>query len=211
MAPLGNLIRLHPLHTSELPEHPALDSLINHPQDEQSSNSPLIRPHIRPFIIHVLNEASQFADDTVLNSFKSRGKKKSPPARHPVELMTKTYSRREISEIPWQNQSLPRQWSGIQDKPAEVWVARKSRHPNRSEEGTATFSEFDEGLRQDHPEHEQDYTPDVYEHYEVLNWSEAIQTEVEKDGQIQGDYAEVRMGSKCLRHPVFVIFRLWPV
>ena len=116
--------------------------------------------------------------------------------------MTKTYSRREISEIPWQNPYLPRHWSGNLDKPEENWFARRSCHSNQSEEGTATFSEFDEGLRQDHCKHEQDYTPDVYDHYEVLNWDEGILRGVEKDGPIKGDtgvYTEVHMGSKSFR------------
>ena len=207
MAPLGNFVRLHPLHTNELPDHPALYSLINGPKGRQPSNGntptngSVTRPNLRQFIIHVLDEAFNFIEHTVPNTFNSRGTRRAPPAEHPVELMSKTYSRREISRVPWQNPYMPRQWSGNQDKAGETWFARRSRHSNQSEEGTATFSEFDEGLRQHHSQHEQDYTPDVYDHYEVLNWDELIQTDVSKNGQLQGTtgvYTEVQMGSKSV-------------
>ena len=209
MASLGNFIRLHPLHTNELPSHSALSSLINGPKGKQASNGntptngAVTRPSLRQFITHVLTEASHFAENIVPNSFSSRGLKKSLPARNDVELLTQSFSKRDIQDLPWRNPYLPRHWSGQGIKPAEHWFARRSRHPNQSEEGTATFSEFDYGLRHDHPEHEMEYTPGVYDCYEVLSWDDEIERELEKEGAIKshtGSYTEVHMSIREMCH-----------
>ena len=49
---------------------------------------------------------------------------------------------------------IPRNWSNGR-KPAEAWFARRSRHANHSDEGTADLDEFDHGLRNDHSKNEQ--------------------------------------------------------
>lgn len=49
---------------------------------------------------------------------------------------------------------IPRNWSNGK-KPAEAWFARRSRHANHSDEGTADLDEFDHGLRHDHSRNEQ--------------------------------------------------------
>ena len=49
---------------------------------------------------------------------------------------------------------IARNWSNGR-KPAEAWFARRSRHANHSDEGTADLDEFDHGLRNDHSRNEQ--------------------------------------------------------
>ena len=68
MAPLGNLVRLHPLHINELPAHPALDSLITtpseHPKSAGSSPSQAgkmdssERPNLISFMEEILGQTS---------------------------------------------------------------------------------------------------------------------------------------------------------
>ena len=222
MSALGNFIRLHPLHTNELPNHSALNSLINGPKGKQASNGntptngAVTRPDLRQFITHILTEASAFAESIVPSTFSSKGRKVSPPARNTVEILQHFFSERTIQDVPWQNPLLPRQWSGQGIKPAEHWFARRSRHANQSEEGTATFSEFDYGLRHDHPEHEMDYTPDVYDCYEVLTWDDEIEQELEEQGAIKshtGSYTEVHMSIRemCHKLPWPLQNRVFPV
>ena len=80
--------------------------------------------------------------------------------------------------------------------------ARKSTHANKAEDGTATWEEFDNGLRVLHSEHERDYTPDVYDSHKVLDWD----AETDALGEELGDYRDVKMSSKsalfrtALRH-----------
>ena len=209
MADLGNFIRLHPLHTNELPNHSALNSLIHGPKGKQASNGntptngAVTRPDLRQFITHILAEASNFAEHTVPDTFTSKGLKQSPPSTNGVELLTHSYPQDVMQNVCWRDPRLPRQWSGHGVKPAENWFARRSRHANHDEPGTANFSELDYGLRHDHSEHEMSYTPDVYDCYEVLNWDSEIERELEKGGSIKVDtgiYTEVHMSIREMCH-----------
>lgn len=218
MSSLGNFIRLHPLHTNELPAHPALNSVVNGPKGKQDANTPtnVTRPPLLQFVKHILFEASEFAENAIPNTFTSKGGKKSPPSYNDVELSKHSYSSSETQRLNWQNSRLPRQWSGHGDKPAEHWCARRSRHANHSEDGTATFSEFNYGLRQEHSEHEMAYTPEVYDCFEVLNWNEEIRRDVDKEGSISGpigEYTEVRMDIRemCHQLPFPLSPRTFPV
>ena len=209
MAPLGNLIRLQPLHINELPSHEALGSLIDATCGKQDINGKLqngeitSRPDVRHFATHVLNEAWRFVEYNVPRTFAKKGLKRSPPASSGVELLATSFSQKRMQDVPWCDPSLPRQWSGHGLKPAENWFGRRSCHPDVREEGTATFQEFDFALRHNHPEHEMAYTPDVYDCFEVLHWNEKLQALAAEQGPLQGEagvYEEVRMSVREMCH-----------
>ena len=115
MAPLGNLVRLLPLHINELPAHPALESLVSttsrHPKSADDSPSqtgkvdPSERPNLISFMEEVLDQASIFVDDTLPATFREGGLKKSAPATAKVRLLSRNISMAEIQSIPWVNSS----------------------------------------------------------------------------------------------------------
>lgn len=69
--------------------------------------------------------------------------------------------------------------------------ARKSTHVHKAETGTATWEEFDGGLRVQHSEHEREYTPDVFDAFKVLDWD----AETDALGDELGEYRDVKMSS----------------
>ena len=113
MAPLGNLVRLLPLHINELPAHPALESLISTSSDhtESAGTSPSQpgkvdsneRPNLISFMEEVLVQATMFVDDAVPATFKEGGLKTSAPATAKVRLLRRNISVAEIQAIPWIN------------------------------------------------------------------------------------------------------------
>ena len=116
MAPLGNLVRLLPLHINELPAHPALESLVStasdHTQSAGSSPSQpgkvdlTERPNLISFIEEVLDQATIFVDDTLPATFKKGRLKKSAPATAKVRLLSRDISRAEIEAVPWMNSGM---------------------------------------------------------------------------------------------------------
>lgn len=116
MAPLGNLVRLLPLHINELPAHPALESLVSNPSEQQKSvgSSPSQagkveaseRPNLISFMEEVFDQATIFIDDTLPATFKEGGLKKSAPAIAKVRLLSRNISMAEIQVIPWMNTSM---------------------------------------------------------------------------------------------------------
>ncbi|KAL9076723.1 MAG: hypothetical protein Q9161_000708 [Pseudevernia consocians] len=221
MAPLGNLVRLHPLHINELPAHPALDSLISTPSEHTKSagSSPSQagkvdsseRPNLISFMEEVLDQATIFVDDTLPATFKEGGLKTSAPATAKVRLLSRNISMAEIQTIPWINSSIPRNWSNGR-KPAEAWFARRSRHANHSDEGTCDLDEFDFGLRHDHSKHEQEYTPDVFDSYRVLDWSEQIGSAI-ANGSAIDNYRDLSMSihEMCHKLPAMLSNRVFSV
>lgn len=221
MAPLGNLVRLLPLHINELPAHPALESVLSTPSEHTKSavSSPSQagkvdsseRPNLISFMEEVLDQATIFVDDTLPATFKERGLKKSAPATAKVRLLSRNISMAEIQAVPWINSSIPRNWSNGK-KPAEAWFARRSRHANFSSEGTADLDEFDYGLRHDHSKHEQQYTPDVFDSYKVLDWSEQIGTAI-ANGSAIDNCRDLSMSIHEMGHelPAMLSNRVFPV
>ena len=185
---LGNLIRLLPLSVDDLPFHPAFTKILpshetsntteSHPPDGSRSGDDTPsqgsgRPVLIPFIKAILLEATSFIDDCVPNTFKESSLKSSPPSINKVSISKRTIFPAELSRIPWTNSEIPRQVSRTQTlNMKEAWFARTSRHANQSEEGTADFPEFEEGLRVDHNEHEREYTPDLFDSHKVVDWDE---------------------------------------
>ena len=79
--------------------------------------------------------------------------------------------------------------------------ARKSTHFNKPELGTASWDEFDAGLRVQHSENEADYTPDVYDCFKVLDWDQ----ETNEFGGDVGEYGDVKMSGMFFQSSFQVI------
>lgn len=99
----------------------------------------------------------------------------------------------EISKIPFIEANVPRKSSRARHSYGEAWFARKSTHRNGRERGTADYSEFEEGLRRDHSQHEMDYTPNVFDAHKVLDWNTDIKA---LGGEVEG-FQDVSMSSEC--------------
>ena len=211
MAPLGNLVRLLPLHINELPAHPALESLIESPNVDNELHA-AERPDLISFMEEVLEQATIFMDDVLPSTFKEGRLKSSSPSTAHVRLLSRKITSAEIQSIPWINSTIPRNWSTSEKKPSENWVARRSRHANHSHEGTADLDEFDYGLRHDHSKHEQDYTPDVFDSYQVFDWNDQIENATRAGASIE-NYRELRMGvfEMCHQLPALLSNRIFPV
>ena len=116
MAPLGNLVRLLPLHINELPAHPALESLLSpssHQTNSAGSSPSQVgnvesseRPDLISFMEEVFHQAAIFIDDTLPATFKEGALRKSPPAVAKVQLLSRKISVAEIEAIPWINTSM---------------------------------------------------------------------------------------------------------
>lgn len=211
-------MRLLPLHINELPAHPVLESLIQDPESgskvspQAGKVSSTERPNLISFVEEVLDQATLFVDDTIPATFKEGHLKKSPPSEAQVRLLSRNLGETDIQTIPWINSGIPRNWSSHGEKPTEAWFARRSRHANHSGEGTADLDEFDFGLRHDHSEHEQDYTPDVFDSYKVLDWNEQIKTAIDNGSGID-NYKELNMSifEMCHELPAMLSNRCFPV
>lgn len=110
--------------------------------------------------------------------FKVKAENKhSPPSTAPVELLHHEISAHDLPE------------AGRTQGRGEYWVARTSVHENAAKAGTASWQEFDGGLRQDHSQHEKDYTPSVVDAHKVLSWDDQLQSL----GKAVGDWTDVDM------------------
>ena len=210
MAPLGNLVRLLPLNINELPSHPALEALVD--SGKVSNVDANSRPDLITFVEEMLNEAASFVDDTLSDTFRKGSSKPSPPSKASVTLLSREIGDAEIQSIPWVNSTVRREFSAVGAKPREVWFARKSRHENLRAKGTADIAEFDYGLRQDHSKHEQEFTPDVFDAYKVLDWDDQIKALAEEGSKI-GSHSDVSMSifEMCHKLPAFLSNRTFPV
>ncbi|KZF26884.1 hypothetical protein L228DRAFT_265236 [Xylona heveae TC161] len=158
---LGNLLRINPLPLSALPAHPALNG------DESSASN---RPSLSEFTSAALDEGTALVS-SIDQKFKARSWKSSPPSSSKVQLFSRTVTASELSKVPWTAGPVPRQKPAPGDNTEEAWFARRSYHANDSNTNdAASYSEFEEGLLEKHSEHEKEYTPDVYDAYEVLRW-----------------------------------------
>lgn len=226
MAPLGNLIRLSPLQLHELPNNVKLGGSIKqssggrvyNPSTTTNDDSSADRtsdaldqdgrPKLAAFIKEVLDQAKEFIDDTISSTFREGSLKTSPPATAQVRLLSRGITGAQLHKIPWLKSRIPRQPPADSLKSGEAWFARRSRHANQSQEGTADFSEFDYGLRIDHSEHEREYTPDIFDSFKVLEW------DLEHDGEqlVIGEYSQIRMTiyEMCHKLPFPLSPRVFP-
>ena len=152
MSALGPLVRMRPLSPGQLPAHPDLAS-------HQTSGS---SPDLSTFLTEVFQEAETFMTTYMSANFTVKAENKpASPSKASVKLLEKTIT---SSELP--TSSSP---NGAAE---ETWFARTSIHENASTNGTASWSEFEYGLMDDHSAHEMDYTPEVYDAHRVLSWDQ---------------------------------------
>lgn len=143
------------LKASELPPHPSLASL-------QTANPP---PPLVDFIATVLEEAEGFMTEYLPSTFKVKAQNKpAPPSAATVELLAHEIS---AHDLPEEGRTLGQ---------SENWFARTSIHENAAKAGTASWGEFDGTLRENHSQHEKDYTPDVLDAHEVLDWKHDLES-----------------------------------
>ena len=128
----------------------------------------------------------------------------SPPAKAPVTLFQHDLAADAIpkpSAIP----------ITVSESPStEHWFARESLHENKAEEQTASWEEFDHGLRVDHSQHEMDYTPDVLDAHEIMNWDSELS---KHDRKAEGGWQDVHASVMEMRHkiPAPLNNRVFPV
>ncbi|KAF4310319.1 hypothetical protein GTA08_BOTSDO03026 [Botryosphaeria dothidea] len=180
----GRLVRLRVLTTSDLPPHPSIKP------------SSADRVELFDFLKTALDEGVSFADEHVPQTFKKGAVKDSPPAAAKVQMLSRDV---KPSEQPFMDSNT-----------TENWFARESVHQNASEQGTASWEEFDNGLRIDHSKHEMDYTPAVFDAHKVADWDELIAV---KGGKVPGGYEEVSMSvyEMCHQMPPPLTNRVFPV
>lgn len=177
LPPLGPLIRMRPLKPAELPSHLKLASL-------QSSGT---SPPIEQFVSAILDEGHDFLANYMPAAFKVKGQNKpSPPSTAPVELLAHEVSAHDLPE------------EGRTMGLGETWFARTSIHDNSAKEGTASWEEFDGGLRANHSQNERDYTPEVLDAHEILIWDEKPE-----GGQMRaGDWTDVDLSLMEMVHKI---------
>ncbi|KAF2719432.1 hypothetical protein K431DRAFT_286724 [Polychaeton citri CBS 116435] len=149
--PLGKLVRMRALKPSELPAHPALASY----------QAQATLPDLQQFVASALDEGLTFIREYLPKKFKIKHKDRgSHPSSAPIEVRERNVKPKE----------LPAEVRPAKDDQVETWFARKSIHQNAAKGGTASWDEFDHGLREDHSQHEMEYTPDVKDSHKVLDW-----------------------------------------
>ncbi|KAK5132604.1 hypothetical protein LTR08_008803 [Meristemomyces frigidus] len=177
--PLGHLVRMRALKPSELPPHSDFGP-------QQSSGT---APDLLSFVSEVLDEANTFMTAYLPRTFKVKSStKSSSPSTASVELLSHDINGGDINKV------APTVASG---RTAETWFARTSVHENAARQGTASWDEFEGGLRVEHSRHEMDYTPDVYDAHEVLSWDSHLEQMTE--GRRLGAWEDV---SACVMEMV---------
>ncbi|KAJ5180457.1 hypothetical protein N7492_003667 [Penicillium capsulatum] len=168
-------IQLQPHLFSALPAHPALP--------DNSS-----RPQLQHFTRAALHEALELLH-SIPSTFTTDPKlRPSEPSEAKVKLLR---GYRKPSQSVSDN-------SGPQDKSkAEFWVCRQSEHVDATAQGTASWEEFETGLRSNHAEHEMEYTPSVTGIERLLEWAEEEIGEVEVDGVV---FREVGVEVNLMTH-----------
>jgi hypothetical protein len=159
------------LKPDELPEHPDLK-----PPQKSSVD-------VTKFISDILQEAEVFMTSYLPKHFTTKAaKKQSLPSKAPVLLLSHELDARSLGST------------------RETWFARTSIHANTAEKGTATWEEFDFGLRQDHSQHEKDYTPDVIDAHEVVNWPQHLPEDIQAGDT--GFWKEITLGIMEMVHHI---------
>ena len=188
---LGPLIRMRPLASRQLPAHQALPSA----GDES-------RPDIHAFASAALEEGNAFMTTYLPHKFSVKSSAKwSPPSNAPVKLLAHDIS---ASELPKDTVAAAPEGASV-----ESWFARESLHENKAQNETASWEEFDNGLRVNHSQHEMEYTPGVQDAHEVMNWDE----ELEKHGRKIGEWEDVHASVMEMVHkiPAPLNNRVFPV
>jgi hypothetical protein len=163
--------------SSDLPPHP---KLVNETTSSVSLSA---------FAVTALNEGSSFLNTELGPSgrfkIKSKGERKASPSAAGVKVYA--FDR-----------------PGGMHGREEAWFARVSRHRPAAEPGTAVFAEFDFGLRTDHSKHEMEYTPDVFDAFELVDYGVV--------GTVEGwEDVEVKVMEMCHHIPFPLLNRVFAV
>ena len=149
------LIQLQPHPFTSLPAHPLFP-----PEGT--------RPDLQEYTRSAFHEALELLS-SVPSAFTADPKPRpSPPSKSKVKLFRR-----------WRK---PAEQEGCSRRKPEFWVCRQSEHVDAKSTGTASWPEFEEGLRHQHAEHEMEYTPTVSGVKRLLQWDNATIKEVEVDG-----------------------------
>ncbi|WPG98767.1 Hypothetical protein R9X50_00156300 [Acrodontium crateriforme] len=191
---LGKIVRMRALGPSEIPAHPELATL------QINSETPALDVFIKELLI----EAEGFTTGYLPKNFniKSKGKQ-SPPSIATVDLFTREIP---MSELP--KDARP----SLGQRSAETWFARTSIHENVPKNGSATWDEFDNGLRVNHSQNEKDYTPNIYDAHMVLDWTNEISKITQSSDSMGGwENLELRIMEMAHKIPPPLNNRVFPV
>lgn len=155
------LIQLQPHPFTDLPAHPSLPSGPARPEARQVANT-------------ALQEALQLLNSDLPTWEKDSKLRRSPPAYAEIRLSRKWRKNEKDTN------------SSAKQKP-EFWVCRQSEHHDANVVGSAPWSEFEDGLRSEHAEHEMEYTPSVTGVERLLQWTEQEIGELDISGVTFGD------------------------
>lgn len=159
------LVQLQPHLFSSLPAHPSLPASPSRPQIQH-----FVRAALRESLELLHSIPSTFTTDPKLRP--------SAPSEAKVKLL-------RAHRIP--SESTPSD-SGRNGKPKnEFWVCRQSEHVDATAKGTASWDEFETGLKSNHAEHEMEYTPSVTSVECLLQWAEEEIGDVEVEGVMFGE------------------------
>lgn len=176
------MLHLTPQPFTKLPSHPDL---------EDSSNLQAARPELADFLHSILTEAQTFVTKTIPQTFTPERKTRaSPPSTAKVQLSSRT-----ITTVPDDAQNNTNNTT-TSTKRGEYWVCRKSIHANAAQRGTATWAEFEDGLRENHSENEMAYTPSVAAVEHLLQWPVL--------GEVKGGWTGVDMHGTFISISLFL-------
>ena len=150
-----SLIRLHPRIFRDLPAHSSLPGT-----DTRPELPTFVQDALREALVLLHSVPSTFTQDPKLRS--------SAPCTAKVKLFR---NRRSVTD-PYSPKSV---------MSSEFWVCRQSEHVDAKTKGTASWDEFEAGLRSHHAEHEMDYTPSVSSVERLVEWTRAEVGEIKLD------------------------------
>ncbi|EED21709.1 conserved hypothetical protein [Talaromyces stipitatus ATCC 10500] len=107
------------------------------------------RQRLEPFLTPILNETQTLISTTIPQQFRpDRKLRSSASSTAKVQVLTSSPG------------------SGVED----YWVCRKSIHADSAVKGSASWTEFERGLRENHSENEMEYTPSVASVENLVRW-----------------------------------------
>lgn len=162
------LIQLHPHPFTILPSHPSLPP-----------GPP--RPEAKHVASTALQEALELLNSDLPTWEKDPKPRRSPPAYADIRLSRK-WRKYEQMPDPSSSSSSPSPSTGNLKRKPEFWVCRQSEHPDAAVAGSAPWTEFEDGLRSEHAEHEMEYTPSVTGVERLLQWTEQEIGELDMNG-----------------------------